>query len=166
MLAALGVVLAFATGCGGGSNGSANTEATKSVDQIVADAESAANNANSVHVAGGAVRGRTPLQLNLDLVAGKGGKGHLTVNGLSFDIIRIGEVAYFKGDATFWRHLGSKFAAQLLEGRWRVSALRKAIFGERGQRGRIWIDDAVRAGPALAPSSSAGSKGADQGSSS
>src|SRR5947209_15850824 len=53
--------------------------------------------------------------------------------------------------------------SELLKGRWRVSALRKAIFGERGQRGRIWIDDAVRAGPALAPSSSAGSERAHQG---
>ena len=47
-------------------------------DQIVADAEAAAKSATSVHVARHRISGSKPLALDLHLVAGKGGKGHLT----------------------------------------------------------------------------------------
>ena len=83
---------------GGSVRPKSNGEAAKTADQIVADAEAAATSASSVHVGGSGVSGGTPLSLNLQLVAGKGGKGHLAVNGLSFDIVRIGPTAYFKGD--------------------------------------------------------------------
>ena len=52
------------------------------------------------------------------MVAGKGGEGHLVVNGLSFDIVRIGDRAYFRGDETFWRQFGGGDVVELLKGRW------------------------------------------------
>ena len=54
----------------------------------------------------------------MHLVAGEGGEGHLVVNGLSFDIVRIGDTAYFKGDDDFWRQFGGEAAVQLLHDRW------------------------------------------------
>src|SRR5206468_2102457 len=54
----------------------------------------------------------------LHLVAGKGGEGRMTTNGLAFDIIRIDGSAYFKGDASFWRQFGGAAAATLFKGRW------------------------------------------------
>ena len=42
------------------------------------------------------------IGLNLHLVAGRGGFGHLSEGKLAFDMIRIGARAYFKGGQTFW----------------------------------------------------------------
>jgi hypothetical protein len=102
-------------GCGGSKG---NGEADKSADQIIADAKAATHTATSVHVAGARTTGDTPLKVDLVLVAGKGGKGTITVNGLTFQLVRIGADAYFKGDATFWQQFGGSGLAQLLNGRW------------------------------------------------
>jgi hypothetical protein len=117
-LAVLGAAAVLAAGCGGSSGSKGSGEAAKSIEQIVADSETAAKSATSVHVAGSGVSGGTPLSLDLHLVAGKGGKGHLNVNGLSFDIVRVGPTVYFKGDTRFWGHFGGGFVAELLKGRW------------------------------------------------
>jgi hypothetical protein len=116
-LALLAAAAAILAGCGS-SGTKSNGEAAKTPNQIVADAGAAATSASSVHVGGSGVSGGTPLSLNLQLVAGKGGKGHLAVNGLSFDIVRVGPTAYFKGDSRFWSHFGGGAAALLLRGRW------------------------------------------------
>jgi hypothetical protein len=119
-VAVLGAAVTLLAGCGSsGSPGTkGNGEAAKSVNQIVADAETAAKSATSVHVGGSGISGNTPLSLDLYLVAGKGGRGHLTLNGLSFDIVRIGPNVYFKGDSRFWSHFGSGLLVALLKGRW------------------------------------------------
>lgn len=110
------LVLAVAALAGCGSSGpKSNGEADKSAEQILADASAAASNASYVHVAG--AQG-TKLVLDLSLAAGKGGKGRVTANGLTFDMIRIGPTAYFKGDATFWRNFGGSGAAALMGNRW------------------------------------------------
>lgn len=116
-LALLVAAITLLAGCGS-SGTKTNGEDAKTPDQIVADAEAAATSATSVHVGGAGISGGTPLSLDLRLVAGKGGKGHLHVNGLSFDIVRVGQTAYFKGDARFWKHFGSGVAVLLLRGRW------------------------------------------------
>jgi hypothetical protein len=101
-------------GCGGGGGG--NGVADKNADQIVADAVAAAKAAQTVHVPGKA--SGESLEIDMHLVAGKGGDGHLVVNGLSFDIVRIGDRAYFRGDETFWQQFGGGDVIELLEGRW------------------------------------------------
>jgi hypothetical protein len=107
-------VAALLTGCGS-SGPKSNGEASKSAKQIAADAQAAALGASTVHVSGSA---GAHLSVNLQLVAGKGGEGQITANGLTFQIVRIGKEAYFKGDATFWRHFGGGAAAALLQGKW------------------------------------------------
>lgn len=107
--------VALLAGCGGSGGAKSNGEASKTADQIIADAQAAALSASAVHVSGSA---GSSLVVNLHLVAGKGGEGRMTANGLTFDIIRIGGFAYFKGDATFWHQFGGGAAATLLKGRW------------------------------------------------
>jgi hypothetical protein len=104
-------------GCGGGGGGD-NGVPDMTADEIVAAAETAARDASSVHVQGSGESGGQPLELDLYLVAGEGGKGHLVVNGLSFDIVRVGDKAYFKGEDEFWSQFGGPAAVELLRGRW------------------------------------------------
>jgi hypothetical protein len=103
-------------GCGGGGSGG-NGVAEKSPDEIVTAALTAAKAADSVHVQGEA-GGDDPLEIDVRLVAGEGGEGRLVANGLSFEIVRIGDRAYFRGDGEFWRNFGGGAVVELLEGRW------------------------------------------------
>ncbi len=114
------VVLAGALVLGGcGSSGpKSNGVETKTADEILAAAQAAAAGATSVHVSGSGSQAGTTLDLNLYLAAGKGGKGHMDVNGLAFDIIRVGPTAYFKGDAKFWSNFGGGTVSELLKNRW------------------------------------------------
>jgi hypothetical protein len=137
-LRALVIAAAVATllaGCGGSSSSSsspstaststtspyvplANGELGKFPDTIVDDAIAAASSATTVHIVGSVTNHGKLLKLNLNLVTGKGGYGTVAINGLSFQIVRIDEKAYFKGDATFWSHFGGGTAGALLNGRW------------------------------------------------
>jgi hypothetical protein len=104
-------------GCGS-SGTKDNGEAAKTAAQVVADAKAASIAATTVHLSGTGATNGQPLKLNLYLVAGKGGRGNLTVNGLTFQIVRVGNDAYFKGDSKFWQNFGGAAAAALLQGRW------------------------------------------------
>jgi hypothetical protein len=118
VLPALGLALlaALLGGCGGSSSG--NGIASKSPTDIIAAAKVAADAASSVHVSGSIVSGGSPITLDLDLLAGKGGRGQLTENGLGFELIETGGTVYIKGSAAFYRHIGGTAAAQLLQGKW------------------------------------------------
>jgi hypothetical protein len=134
-LRALVIAAAVATllaGCGGSSSSPAtaststdspyvplpNGELAKFPDTIVDDAIAAASNAKAVHILGSVSDHGKPLKLNLNLVTGKGGYGTVAINGLTFQIVRIGDKAYFKGDATFWSHFGGGALGTVLNGRW------------------------------------------------
>ncbi len=119
-LAVLLVAVGLVAGCGG-SGAKSNGVAEKTADQIVADAQNAIDDATAVHVKGAGTSGGSPLELDLHLVAGKGGAGTLAVGGLRFEIVRIGDRAYFKGDDAFWRQFGGTAAVQLFHGRWLVA---------------------------------------------
>ena len=109
-------------GCGGGSKKSSspasNGVAAKSANDIVAAAKAAANSATAVHVSGSGTDNGVPLVFDLSLVAGKGGKGHLSEQGLSFELIRIGNSVYLKGSPAFYRRFAGPAAAQLFKGKW------------------------------------------------
>ena len=66
-------------------------------DQIVAAATNAVSNVNSVHVAGSVPSAGQQISLDLSLVNGKGGKGSMTENGLSFQIVALGQEVYING---------------------------------------------------------------------
>src|SRR5436190_9073734 len=115
--AALGLLSGLVGGCGGSSS-SGNGVASKSPTEIVAASRAAAETASSVHLSGSIVSGGSPLILNLDLAAGRGGRGQLSENGASFELVQTGGTVYIKGSPAFYRRIGGPAAAQLLQGRW------------------------------------------------
>jgi hypothetical protein len=128
---ALALVLAAAllTGCGGHKKAAKpNNEASKPAARVFADAQAAATRARSVHVAGNIVSGGTPITLDLDMARGKGAKGSMTINGLQFDLVRIGDTAYIHGSDEFWRHYAGAAIARLLHGRWVKGSIRQPRF--------------------------------------
>jgi hypothetical protein len=114
---ALGVALLASAIVGCGDSSSRSAIASKSPTEIVAAARAAADEAASVHVSGALVEG-APLSLDMQLLAGKGGHGRITQNGLSFELITLGGTVYIKGSSAFYRHIGGPAAAQLLQGKW------------------------------------------------
>jgi hypothetical protein len=109
--------VALLSGCGGSSS-SGNGLSSKSPDQIVAAAKTAAATAASAHMVGSIVSENKPISLDMELVAGKGAKGHLAVEGLGIDIVEVEHAFYVNGSAAFYRHIGGAAAAQLLQGKW------------------------------------------------
>ena len=118
-LAAVSALVALAlAACGGSSGGSTRGVASKSPDQIVSAATNAVAGVSSVHVSGSMLSGGQPVTLDLNLVAGKGGKGSMSQNRLGFRIVAIGHEVYINGGSAFWRSFGGSAAAQLLSGKW------------------------------------------------
>jgi hypothetical protein len=109
-------------GCGGSSKKSSapasNGVAAKSANDIIAAATTAANSATAFHVSGSGTDNGVPLVFDLNLVAGKGGKGRLSEQGLSFDLIRVGNFVYIKGSPAFYRRFAGPEAAKLFKGKW------------------------------------------------
>ena len=117
---ALLLTAVFLAGCGGSKkeSSSSNGEATKSANQVLADARAAATNASSTHVSGSIVSSGTPIKLDLSMASGKGTKGSMSTNGLSFNLVRVGDTLYIKGTDEFYKHFAGAAVAQLLHGKW------------------------------------------------
>lgn len=117
LLACLFALTLFAlTGCGSSSSG--NGVASKSAEEIVKEAKTAADSASSVHVSGSVNSGGSPVTLDLNLAAGKGATGQISQSGSTFKIVIDGGTAYISGSDAFYRKLGGSAAAQLLAGKW------------------------------------------------
>jgi hypothetical protein len=116
VLAAGALAAGALNGCGGSSSG--NGVASKTPAEIVASAKALADAASAVHVSGSIVAGGTKIALDLHLVTGRGGRGQLSENGLSFELIQIHGTAFIKGSPAFYTHFAGAAAAQLLQGRW------------------------------------------------
>jgi hypothetical protein len=108
-----GVLLA---GCGGGS--ADNEIADKTPTQILEAARAAADGAASVHVAGSIVSEGKPISLNMELVADKGGKGRVTLGGLSFNIVDVDDAVYVSAGNAFYTRFAGVRAARVLRGKW------------------------------------------------
>lgn len=111
----LALMLATLGGCGGSSG---NGVASKTPAAIVAAAKTAADSASSVHVSGSIVSGKSSVALDMELLAGRGGRGQISEDGLSFDLIKTGGTVYISGNSAFYSHFGGAAAAQLLKGKW------------------------------------------------
>ena len=121
-------------GCGSSSSGSSSGSgiASKAPAEIVALAKVAADSASSVHVSGSIVSGGSPITLDLELLAGKGGRGRISENGLSFDLIQVGGTAYISGSPAFYSHFGGPTAAQLFQGKWLKAPTSNGSFSTLG----------------------------------
>jgi hypothetical protein len=118
LLAAVLLALTVAIAGCGGSSSSGNGVSSKSASEILAASKAAADSASSVRVVGALSSGGTPITLNLRLVSGHGGRGQVSENGLSFELIVVNDTIYIKGSPSFYAHFGGAAAAQLFQGKW------------------------------------------------
>jgi hypothetical protein len=101
-----------------GSSASSRNISTRTAAEILAATKLAAEGASAVHVSGSIDNGGRPVGLDVNVLAGRGARGRLSENGLSFELIQTGGSVYIKGSPAFYRHVGGAAAAQLLQGRW------------------------------------------------
>jgi hypothetical protein len=80
-IAVLALTAVALAGCGGGGGGDDNGVADKTADEIVADSLTAAKSADSVHVTGSVDNEGDQLEIDMHIVEGKGGAGHLSTGG-------------------------------------------------------------------------------------
>ena len=132
LLALLLIAVAIA-GCGGSSSSSGNGVADKTPAEILAATKAASDAATSVHVSGSIVSDKSPITLDMNLLANKGGRGKLSESGLAFELIQVGGTVYIKGSAEFYKHIGGTAAAQLLQGKWLKAPSSDANFASLSQ---------------------------------
>ncbi len=151
-IAALAVIALALGGCGGSSE---NGVASKSADEIVGAAKTAADSASSVHVSGSIVTGGTPVTLDLTLASGKGATGEISENGLSFKLIMTGDTVYMSGSPAFYRRIGGTAAVQLLAGKWLKAPATSGEFASFGSLAnmRTLIDSTLSSHGTLAKGS-------------
>jgi hypothetical protein len=102
--------------CGSSTHG--NGVASQKPAQILAAAQAAANGARSVHVTG-AIKGKHASEsFDVELLAGRGARGTVTLSGASFQLIEIDGTFYLQGSPAFYERIGGSAAAKLLEGKW------------------------------------------------
>ncbi|HEY3959857.1 MAG TPA: hypothetical protein VGL68_05020 [Solirubrobacteraceae bacterium] len=127
LLGLVGVLSAVAlAACGSSSAGSGLASSPPA--EIIARAKAAADSANSVYISGRLVSKGVPVSLKMELLVGKGGRGRVAQNGLSFELVQVGGVVYIDGSAAFYRHIGGSAAAQILHGRWLKAPARAPAF--------------------------------------
>lgn len=134
-LAAVALLLTALAGCGGSSSSSSseNGVADKSPADILTATKTASDGARSVHVSGSIVSDGSPITLNMNLLAGKGGRGQLSESGLSFELIQVGKTVYIKGSPAFYKHIGGSAAAQLFQGKWLKASASDSDFASLSQ---------------------------------
>ncbi|HEY2355667.1 MAG TPA: hypothetical protein VGH79_12295 [Gaiellaceae bacterium] len=111
----------LAAGCGGGSSPHGNGEATKSADQVLADAVKATDSASSLRMTGDVSSTHGPIGIDYSIARGKGGEGSLTLGGDKAQLIVVGHDGYLKAGPGGWNQLagtGGAMIAQRLRGRW------------------------------------------------
>jgi hypothetical protein len=154
--AALAACAALLAGCGSSSSSSNGLE-SKSPEEIVAAAKEAAKGASTVHLTGSIVSEGKPISLNMELVAGKGAAGHLTVEGNGIEIVEVEHAFYLRGSADFYKHLAGPAAAQLLQGKWLkapASSADLASFAQLTDLGKV-IDQTLSSHGALSKTGTA-----------
>jgi hypothetical protein len=62
--------------------------------------------------------GGSRITLDLNLVNGRGGQGSMSQNGLSFQVVTVGNEVYINGIIAFWQKFAGNAEAQLLWGKW------------------------------------------------
>jgi len=115
--AALLALLLILSGCGGSSSSSNGVE-SKSPQEILQATKTAAKQADSVHIVGSINSGGKPIALDMELLAGKGGKGTISQEGFTINLVQTSGAVYINGSAAFYKHVAGPAAAALLQGKW------------------------------------------------
>jgi hypothetical protein len=61
-------------------------------------------------------------KFDIEILAGRGARGSVSVGGASFDLIETSGTVYMRGNAAFYERIGGAVAARLLHGKWLKSA--------------------------------------------
>jgi len=130
---ALALCAALLAGCGSSGGSTGNGLASKSPEQIVAAAKAASLGAATVHISGSVVDEGKPISIDMELVAGKGAKGHITVEGATIEVVELEKAFYVKGSSAFYTHVGGAAAAKLLQGKWLKAPTSKGEFAAFAQ---------------------------------
>jgi len=129
LLVSLAATTIVITGCGSTTDSPASTATTSralapngveklSAAGIVTKARKATEQASAVRLKGDIRDSGQRIRFDMQLLAGKGGTGTLTLRGGSVRITRIGRRVYMKGSTAFWTAIGGPAAAKLLTDRW------------------------------------------------
>jgi hypothetical protein len=110
------LLVAVVIGACGGASG--NGVAAKAPAAIVAATRATIESAKTVHVTGSLRGSGLTIGLDLDLVAGRGGQGVMTLGGHSVKLRVIGKEVYFNASRSFWVQFAGAAAAHLLPGEW------------------------------------------------
>jgi hypothetical protein len=86
--------------------------------QILGAVLQAVNGATTVHVVGSATDHGAKVTLDLRVFASQVGEGRVTSAGSGFQVVRIGNKLYLKGDHAFLKKYGGSAGASLLTGKW------------------------------------------------
>ncbi len=121
----LALAATLVAGCGSSDNG----VASKAPKEIVAASKKAAEEATSVHVTGKTSDGPLALTLSIDY-AENGGKGQIALGPLKFEVIRVGDTLYVKGDKAFIAGLTRTTGTHLPEGRWIKASVNGSQFSQ------------------------------------
>jgi hypothetical protein len=113
----LAILVLLLAGCGGSSS-SGNGVESKSPTEILQKTKEAASKAASVHISGSIISEGKPITLDMELLAGKGGKGKISQEGFTIKLIQTGGSVYINGSSAFYKHVSGGAAAQLLQGKW------------------------------------------------
>jgi hypothetical protein len=132
VFALLLTLLALLSGCGS-SSPAGNGLSAKSPAEIIAAAKAAVAGAATAHVSGSVVDAGKPISLDMELVAGKGGKGRLTLEGLSIDLVQLKGAVYLNGSSAFYTKVAGAAAAQLLQGKWLKASATGSNFASLAQ---------------------------------
>jgi hypothetical protein len=125
--------LTLLAGCGGSGSSPGNGLESKSPEAVVAAAKQAADSAATVHISGSIIAEGKPISLNMELVSGKGAKGHIALGGLGIDVVEVENAFYLNGSAGFYKHIAGSAAAQLLQGKWLKAPTTSGEFAQLAQ---------------------------------
>lgn len=112
--ATLVLLATLLVGCGSSSS---NGVASKPAGAILAASRAAALSARSVHVVSRSAQGPAVVRLNLQLTS-SGGRAQVSILGVDYEAIRIGNVLYVKGSPVFYRRLAAVMGVHVPVGRW------------------------------------------------
>lgn len=106
-------IAALAAGCGSSDNG----VSSKSATEIMAASRAAANKASSARVATKVAQGKLALTSHIEF-ASNGGHAQVSFAGLAFEVLRIGNTLYVKGNRAFESRLSLTASKKIPEGTW------------------------------------------------
>ncbi len=113
----------------------ANGVETLPAQHVLARAKEAAQRAGSVHLVGVVREGNHRVQIDARLqgLRGERGVAHVSSNGSSVTVIKLGTDIYVRGDGTFYQQFAGPEAARHLTGRWLTSSASRSPLAQHAR---------------------------------